>query len=47
MVAADVREGFVSRRSAEELYGVLVDEAGKVDDVGTARVRQERRDDLV
>ena len=36
LVVADVREGFVSRVSAEELYGVVIDEAGAVDEPATA-----------
>jgi N-methylhydantoinase B len=36
LVEADVREGFVSRVSAEDLYGVVVDEAGTVDEQATA-----------
>jgi N-methylhydantoinase B len=39
-VAMDVREGYVSRESAEQLYGVVVDpESGEVDRKRTARLR--------
>jgi N-methylhydantoinase B len=39
LVEADVREGFVSRNSAEELYGVMIDESGSVDEEATASLR--------
>jgi N-methylhydantoinase B len=42
-VAADVRDGFVSRASAEAHYGVVLDDAGKaVDAAGTAERRRRR-----
>jgi N-methylhydantoinase B/oxoprolinase/acetone carboxylase alpha subunit len=39
LVEADVREGFVSRANAERLYGVVIDEAGAVDEGATAHCR--------
>jgi N-methylhydantoinase B len=42
-VAADVRDGFVSRASAEAHYGVVLDNAGKaVDGAATAERRRRR-----
>ncbi len=38
-VAADVREGFVSIESAEQLYGVVVESDGTVDEAATQRIR--------
>jgi N-methylhydantoinase B len=39
-VALDVRRGFVSRESAQTDYGVILDEAGRVDELATARQRK-------
>lgn len=38
-VAADVVAGFVSRRTAREVYGVEVDDSGRIDETATARLR--------
>lgn len=38
-VVEDVRDGYVSRRAAEEVYGVIVDESGEL--VGVTPARQE------
>ena len=38
-VARDVRQGYVSREAARSLYGVEIDEEGRVDEVATARLR--------
>jgi N-methylhydantoinase B len=40
LVEADVREGFVSRGNAEKLYGVVIDDAGAVDEGATAHCRR-------
>jgi N-methylhydantoinase B len=39
-VADDVREGYVSTHAARELYGVVLDAAGRVDAVATAALRE-------
>jgi N-methylhydantoinase B len=46
LVAADVQEGFVSRDSARQLYGVIIDDDGAVDEPATAVRRRELRDAL-
>ena len=38
-VAEDVRQDYVSREAARELYGVALDEAGAVDEAGTRALR--------
>jgi N-methylhydantoinase B len=38
-VAEDVREGYVSREAAQQLYGVILDPAGEVDEEATAALR--------
>jgi N-methylhydantoinase B len=38
-VALDVRDGLISRESAERDYGVVLTEDGAVDDEATARAR--------
>ena len=43
LVEADVRQGFVSRESAERDYGVVLGEDGSVDAAATGALRQERR----
>jgi N-methylhydantoinase B len=43
-VALDVREGYVSARAARDLYGVAVDECGRVEVAATAALRQAVRD---
>ena len=42
-VAGDIDIGVVSRRSARDIYGVVVDESGKVDLVITERLRSDMR----
>ena len=39
-VAQDVREGYVSAAAARELYGLVLDRAGRVDAVGHCRAAQ-------
>ncbi len=39
-VAADVADGLVSREAAREVYGVVVTEAGEVDEAGTEGLRR-------
>jgi N-methylhydantoinase B len=39
-VAEDVREGYVSREAAYDLYGVVLDKRGEVDGVATASQRR-------
>jgi N-methylhydantoinase B len=41
-VARDVRDGYVSVAAASETYGVVLDEAGRVDEVATKVLRGER-----
>jgi N-methylhydantoinase B len=43
LVEADVREGFVSRSSAEQDYGVVIRSDGRLDADATRRLRSERR----
>ena len=40
-VVHDVREGWVSRQRAADVYGVVVSEDGRLDDLATARLRQQ------
>jgi N-methylhydantoinase B/oxoprolinase/acetone carboxylase alpha subunit len=40
-VAADVRDGYVSERSAREVYGVVLGPGGAVDEPATATLREE------
>jgi N-methylhydantoinase B len=42
-VAHDVREGYVSRQSAQDHYGVVVTDAGQLDAGATERLRSSRR----
>ena len=42
-LAADVREGYVSRKAAHELYGVVLDEEGRVDNLATIECRERLR----
>ena len=42
-VAADVREGYVSERSAREVYGVVLGPGGAVDDAGHRRLARGAR----
>lgn len=42
LVAADVREGLVSRAAVRERYGVVVDENGAVDVAATVALRTTR-----
>jgi N-methylhydantoinase B len=42
-VAADVREGYVSRKAARELYGVVLDEGGHVDGLASSQCRERLR----
>jgi N-methylhydantoinase B len=42
-VALDVREGYVSPHAARELYGLVLDEAGRVDEAATAGLRKRLR----
>jgi N-methylhydantoinase B/oxoprolinase/acetone carboxylase alpha subunit len=46
LVARDVHEGFVSRRNADALYGVVLDEGGEPDLKATQLRRREMRDGL-
>jgi N-methylhydantoinase B len=39
LVLDDLRAGYVDRREAEAIYGVVLDEAGDVEEAGTARAR--------
>lgn len=39
-VALDVKRGYLSRAAAERDYGVVLDEAGQVDETATARLRK-------
>jgi N-methylhydantoinase B len=39
-VAADVRAGLVSAAAARSLYAVAVDDAGRLDEAATARLRE-------
>jgi len=41
-VQSDVRMGYVSRTCARTLYGVVIDDAGRIDKQATAALRQER-----
>ncbi|MBI1988194.1 MAG: hydantoinase B/oxoprolinase family protein [Betaproteobacteria bacterium] len=43
LVARDVREGYVSRRHAEECYGVVIRDDATVDEDATAKARARRR----
>jgi len=43
LVSADVASGYVSRRAASELHGVVFDADGTVDDAATERRRRELR----
>jgi N-methylhydantoinase B len=43
-VAADVREGWVSRDRAEKIYAVGLNEAGEIDAAATAQLRNARAD---
>ena len=43
LVARDVREGYVSRRHAEECYGVVFRDDATVDEDATAKARARRR----
>lgn len=45
LVAVDVQEGFVSRESAEQLYGVALDATGAVDEEATGALRSSRQVD--
>jgi N-methylhydantoinase B len=45
-VADDVRQGYVTRERARELYGVALDDAGAVDAAGTEALRQRLREAL-
>ena len=42
-VAYDVREGYVSSHAARELYGLVLDKAGRVDAAATAALRERLR----
>lgn len=42
LVAADVRDGLVSVDAARELYGVVCDAVGVIDDAATAELRRQR-----
>jgi len=42
-VAYDVREGYVSSHAARELYGLVLDKAGRVDATATADLRKDLR----
>src|ERR1700732_5125081 len=42
-VGADVREGYVSPKAARELFGVLLDEEGRVDSLATSQCRKRLR----
>jgi len=42
-VLADVREGYVSARSAREDYGVVLTAEGEVDDAATSALRRQLR----
>ena len=42
-VARDVRDGYVSRQVAREVYAVVLDEAGTVDSAATEALRGERK----
>jgi N-methylhydantoinase B len=42
-VALDVREGYVSAKAARELYGLVLDKAGRVDGAATADLRERLR----
>lgn len=44
-VAEDVRDGYVSRETAARAYGVVVTEAGDVDEAATETLRRERREE--
>ncbi len=44
-VAHDVRQGYVSRQAAEDLYGVVLDPRGRVNQEATAAVRRRLRAD--
>jgi N-methylhydantoinase B len=39
-VAVDVREGYVSRKAARELYGVVLNEGGHVDGLASSQCRE-------
>jgi N-methylhydantoinase B len=41
-VRVDVAEGWITRERAREVYGVEIDERGRVDQDATARLRDER-----
>lgn len=47
LVARDVHEGYVSRTSAKDIYGVVLQDDGRVDDAGTVRQRALLRDQRV
>ena len=44
LVAADVREGFVTREPAAEAYGVVIGADGAVDEPATTEARRRIRD---
>ena len=41
LVACDVRDGKISARRAKEIYKVVVDESGMLDEAATRKLREE------